>query len=154
MRLEPLLDAANTLVLADCSDRDTVLRRLAEHAHARLESIPAESLYEALQDRERRYPTSTPEGVAFPHAMLEEIDQTLVIAARLEPPVAFRPGEHRPIRLVFGIFGSASKPFQHVQLLARLAMVVRTKAARERLVGAPDAASLYTALIEEDRAHG
>lgn len=154
MRLEPLLDAANTLVLTGCEDRDTVLRRLAEHAQSRIGAVPGEGLYEALLDRERRYPTSTPEGVAFPHAMLEEIEDTLLIVARLQPPVEFRPGEHRAIRLVFGIFGSAGKPFQHVQLLARLAMIVRTKAARERLFGATDASSLHAALIEEDRAHG
>ena len=154
MRLEPLLDAANTLVLTGCPDRDAVLRRLAEHAHGRIGAIPSDGLYEALLDRERRYPTSTPEGVAFPHAMLEEIGETLLIVARLTPPVAFRPGEHGPIRLVFGIFGSASKPFQHVQLLARLAMIVRTKAARERLCAASDGAALFGALLEEDRAHG
>ena len=153
MRLEPLLDAGNVLVLRDCRDRDEVLRRLAEHAGGRIAGVPVEGLYESLLDRERRYPTSTPEGVAFPHAMLEQIDQTMVIAARLEPPVGFRPGEHGPIGLVFGIFGSAGRPFQHVQLLARLAMIVRTKAARERLCSVAEAGDLHRALIEEDRAH-
>lgn len=153
MRLEPLLLPENTLLIQGCAERDDVLRRLADHAGGRIPSVGGEGLFAALLDREKRYPTSTPEGVAFPHAMLEEIEDTLVLAAVLDPPVDFRPGEHPPIRLVFGIFGSASRPFQHVQLLARLAMIVRTEAARQRLFATGDGASLHQALIEEDRAH-
>lgn len=154
MRLEPLLKNENVVVLEGCEGRDDVLARLADLAASQIEGLTASDLFEALADRERRYPTSTPEGVAFPHAMLEEISETLVIAARLGSPIEFRPGEHGATRLVFGIFGSASRPFQHVQLLARLAMIVRTEASRKRLFEAPDDGSLFEALVAEDRSHG
>jgi PTS system nitrogen regulatory IIA component len=153
MRLEPLLQPDRTHIVTDCTDLSGVLRTLAERAHESLRQIPAETLHQALMDREKRYPTTTPEGVAFPHAMLSEISDTLVIVAVLRPSVAFNESSHPPVQLVFGMFGSAAKPFQHVRLLARLARIVKAEPARQRLIRAGDAAALYDALIAEDRAH-
>jgi len=149
MRLEPLLQPDRTLILEGHSEAKEVLRELADRAHESLREVPADALYEALVDRERRYPTSTPEGVAFPHAMLSEITDTLVLAALLRPAVAFREGDHPPVDVVFAMFGSASKPFQHVQLLARLARVVRGDGALHRLRAAPDAEVLVVSEIAD-----
>lgn len=154
MRLEPLLKQESTLVLSGLADRDAVLTALAEHAHGRLTDVPTPVLLEALLDRERSYPTSTPEAVAFPHAILKEIDETVLVAAKLDPAVDFGAGGgHPPVALVFAMFGSAAKPFQHVQLLARLARICRWRGALEQIGRASDADDLRERLIAEDRAH-
>ena len=51
------------------------------------------------------------------------------------------------------IVGAEERPFGHVQLLARLARVVRHEDARDRILAATDAGALRDALITEDRAH-
>ena len=154
MRIEPLLSPERVVMLSDLSERDDVLRRLAQVASTGLPGRSDEELFEALHERERRYPTSTPEGIAFPHAMLEGIDATVLVAACVRPAVDFRPNEHPPVDLAFAMIGSSSEPFQHVQLLARLARVCRGQGALEKFRGVTDAAALLEALIEEDRAHG
>ena len=154
MRIEPLLEPERVVVLTDLSDRDGVLRGLARVAAGGVAERDEDELFQALLEREERYPTSTPEGVAFPHAMLDGISSTVLVAAAVRPAVDFRPGEHPPVDLAFAMIGSASEPFQHVQLLARLARVCRGVGALDKFRAAKDAESLLRALVEEDRAHG
>lgn len=154
MRIEPLLVPERVVLLSGLSERDGVLRELAAVASSGLPDRSDDELYEALHERERRYPTSTPEGVAFPHAMLEGIESTVLVAAVVRPSVDFRPGEHPPVDLAFAMFGSSAEPFQHVRLLARLARVCRGDGALDRFRSASDEGAFLEALIDEDRAHG
>lgn len=154
MRIEPLLTPERVVVLRDIAERDEVLRALARVASTGIGGRDERELFEALHERERRYPTSTPEGVAFPHAMLEGVDKTVLVAAAVRPGVDFRPGEHPPVDLAFAMIGSSAEPFQHVQLLARLARVCRGSGALAKFRSAADDGALMEALVEEDRAHG
>lgn len=141
------------MLLADLADRAALFRAVAEAAAGRLSNEGADRLFAVLEEREQRYPTSTPEGVAFPHAMVAEIEQTLVLPVLAKPAVSFGVAGHPPSDVVFAIFGAESKPFQHVQLLARLARIVRTSGALDRLRGAGSGVDLVERLIAEDRTH-
>ena len=154
MRIEPLLAPERVVMLTDASERDAVLRGLADVAASGLPGRSTDELYEALLEREKRYPTSTPEGVAFPHAMLEGVEETVLVAAGVRPAVDFRPGEHPAVDLAFAMIGSSAEPFQHVQLLARLARVCRGEGALAKFRAASDPEALLGALVDEDRAHG
>ncbi len=154
MRLEPILKPSLTILIEGAADRDDVLKRLAAAAASHAPEHTEVELLEALLAREAQTPTATPEGVAFPHAMLPEVDETLLLVARLKPAVSFGGGDLPAPDLIFCMIGSATKPWEHVRLLARLARVARGPGALERLRTAPDAAAMYEALIEEDRAHG
>ncbi len=154
MRLESYLSQERTVVIESAADRSAVFRKIAEAASkAAGGAPPAEALVEALEQREAQMPTSTPEGVAFPHALLPDFEQTLIVAARLAPGVGFGGKGHPPSDLVFAMFGSSAKPWEHVRLLARLARVARGPGALARLRKTADAEALYSALIDEDRTH-
>lgn len=142
---------ALTAVLRGVPDRDAVLARLAQAA-APLLAAPAEQLFRALLDREQKMPTSTPEGVAFPHALLPGVADTVVVAAAIRPGVIFRAGDHPVVDLAFGVFGASDRPWEHVRLLARLARLVRREGALERLRAAEDGAQLHERLVKEDHA--
>jgi len=152
MRLESFLKQADVLVIEEPGSRNDVLERIAEAA-ATSGGAEQSDLLDSLLEREKQMPTSTPEGVGFPHALLPAIEQTRVIAALLKPGVSFGVADHPPVDLVFGMFGSSEKPWEHVRLLARLARIARGEGALERLRAAADEEALYEALIEEDRSH-
>jgi len=151
MRLETLLRPESTLVIRDAADADAVLEELARAAERMDIGAPAATLKQALSEREAQVSTATPEGVAFPHALLPSTTGTALLAARLDPPVQF--GASSPVDLVFCMFGSPEKPWEHVRLLARLARIARAPGALDRLRGAKDERKLYDLLIEEDRTH-
>lgn len=154
MRLEPMLQPGAVLVLDGAASRDEVLAALSRVAEAHTPGVTQGSLLAALVEREAKFPTGTPEGAAFPHALLAEISRTFVVPMLLRPGVRWSTQEHPPQDLVFGIFGSSDTPWEHVRLLARLARVCRGAGALGRLRAASDAAALMAALVEEDRRHG
>lgn len=154
MRLEPILDPALTLVPAGLKTRDEVLAMIANLGHQRFKTVPAAALLTAFKDRESKFPTGTPEGVAFPHALLPEITQNALVAAILRPAVKWSGKVHPPQDVIFGILGNSDTPWEHVRLLARLARIARGAGALDRLRAASDGKDLHRRLIEEDRLHG
>lgn len=152
MRLEHYLHPDRTVVLNGVTTSEELLRRLAETASSA--GVDASEVEAALGEREKQAATSTPEGVAFPHALLEGVEETIVVAARAPEGVAMGKGDHPPSDIVFCMVGSAGAPWDHVRLLARLARIARGSGALDRIRKASDEAELYEALVSEDRSHG
>jgi len=153
MRLEPLLKPDLVLVIDGADGCDDVLGALAARAATELDGLDATRLDAELRDRERRIPTSTPEGVAFPHAMVPEITDTIVVPALVPGGVSFGVETHPKADIVFGMFGCSEKPFAHVRLLARLARIARGPGALDRFRACSDTQQFYDALVAEDRKH-
>lgn len=153
MHIESLISESRTLIITSERTREGVLRRIAGAASGALEGRTEDFLLGELVDRERRYPTCTPEGVAFPHAMLKGVQQNVLVVASVRPGVDFGVSGYAPVTLAFGLFGDESRPFEHVKILARLARIARAPRAIARLTGCTDAHALYEQLIAEDRSH-
>ena len=151
MHLDELIQEDRILVLDACKDRDELLRRLAKAAGDLGPS--EETLLEALHQREASGATSTPEGVAFPHALHPDIKETALVVALVRAGTAFGKSDHPHCDLIFCLFGEPSHPWVHVQLLARLARIARGTGAMDRLRACKDPSSLYAAMVEEDRSH-
>ena len=151
MKLETYLDPSRTRVLDGIADADALLTVLAETASG--VGIDPAALLEALRERERAAPTSTPEGVAFPHALLAGLDGTVVVAVKVNGGVMMGKADHPPSDVVFCMVGSAEKPWDHVRLLARLARLARGPGALDRIRAASNDRELYDTLVSEDRAH-
>lgn len=134
-------------------DRRAVLARAAEAAATAMvdAGVTAADLLAALEAREQQSPTGTPEGVAFPHAVLPGLPRSVVVAIRTADSVEF--GSGRPCDLVFAMFGDANQPWHHVRLLARLARITGPAPARERLRQAADGDALRAAILAEDQAN-
>lgn len=142
----PLLARKTTLVVRALSDRDAVLARLAQAASADLGNIPPARLFTALLERERKMPTATPEGVAFPHALLPELARRVIVCAKLDPPVSFTGPGGRPVTLAFGAFAPAGQPDEHLRTLSRLARLARTPGLLDAVRAAGDEDALWRTL--------
>lgn len=154
MRLEPIIEPGLTAVLSGLKGRDAALEAIAERAAGMFPAVTRAAFLASLKDRESKYPTGTPEGVAFPHALLPEVPQTALVVLLLRPAVKWSGQKHPEQDLIFGILGNSDAPWEHVRLLARLARIVRGAGALQRFRASADAKDLYQHLLEEDRAHG
>ncbi len=154
MPLEKVFSPSRALILTGTLTRDELLERVAELAAATLGEISPDELLAALRSREDQMPTSTPEGVAFPHALLPQIEGSAVVIALAPEGVRFSKRDHPSVTLVMAMFGNSAEPWEHVRLLARLARIARGEGALERIAEASDAEDLYEKIMAEDRAHG
>ncbi|MSR28662.1 MAG: PTS sugar transporter subunit IIA [Phycisphaerales bacterium] len=120
--------------------RDGVLMEIARLANTTfLSGISVEVLHARLHEREELGPTSTPEGVAFPHAILPEIDSPGLVIVTTAAPVLFGPHH---IRIAVGLFADTKEPWRHVRTLARVARICSRRDAREAMLSETDAGEL------------
>lgn len=83
--------------------------------------------------------------IALPHARTAGVDRAVLGIARTAREVSF-DAEHPHIRLVFLVATPKEAMTELLQLVAAIARMLRTAAAREALLGAPDEAGFRRAL--------
>ena len=150
MDLRGLLGRDRVGVVFEAGGPEGVFRAVAERAAGVIEGRSAAEIRRLLEERESRQPTVTPDGVAFPHAMMEGLAEPVLVSLLLRPPVSFSVEGVLAVDVVFGIVGSVGRPFQHVQLLSRLARLVRGEGALDRIRTAADDEGLLAVLRAED----
>ena len=153
MRLKPFLRRELTDLVGPVESRDALLRQLSERIAEAVAPVDAETMYQALIDRESKGPTSTPEGVAFPHAMIESVEGSFVGACKVNGGADFGQKGHPPSDLVFVLVGPPEAAWEHIRILARLARICHGIGALQRLRDAEDSQQLYDALVAEDERH-
>ncbi|MAE62074.1 MAG: hypothetical protein CMJ49_12040 [Planctomycetaceae bacterium] len=151
MKLQSYVAAELTWVMDGAGSCEALLAELAERI-AQTVGGDAAALLAALTARERQRPTSTPEGVAFPHAIAEGVTESHVAVVLLGEAVEFDTVRHERCDVVFVLVGPPDAGWLHVRTLARLARICHAGGA-DRLRLATDDADLYRLLIEEDQRH-
>ncbi len=136
----------------DRLSRDDAFRRLAALAAAEDPALDQSAVKGALLAREAQGGTIVADGLAIPHAILPKATKFQVLPLLVKSGIEW-DGPHSPITLVICIIGPSTQPWNHVQLLARLARILRDPASAARLRGSIDSASLEAALREEDQRH-
>ena len=150
MALEQHLHEGLAMVIEDPITRDRLFFDLVERLSTAMELKHSPLWIDRLREREEKGATSTPQGVAFPHAVGTGLETTIVVAANAQTAVDFGNPEHPSCDLVFCLFGSADRPWEHVKLLARLARIVQSEDARMRLREAKSDETFRMQLLEED----
>ncbi len=134
-------------------DFSETLSEIARLAQASLLSARRhEWILAALHERELVVPTSTPEGVALPHAICDEFgpSESGVLILTLQKPILWGPHH---VQIVVGLFGGKSQPWVHVRTLARIARVCSQVDARQRIMECATDAALLTLFAKECNNH-
>ena len=130
----------------------TVLIRTFAEQMASAAGLASPTLEQAFTERLRRGGVATPEGVAFPHAVIAGVQRTVVGLALI--PGGVRLDSAQPASdLVFAIAGDAARPWEHVRLLARLSRIAVDESARRRLRECRSDDALLACLLQEDARH-
>ena len=151
--LAPLLHPDRTLVLAEMSASDPVWDRVSGWLAESTGAGTGAAVRTALFEQESRRSTVTPEGVAFPHALLPAARKPAVVPV-IAPRGFQLPGASRPATLTFFLVGSSTDPWGHIRTLARLSRCVVRPDVRTRLLEAKTPAAAVDVLLKEDARHG
>jgi mannitol/fructose-specific phosphotransferase system IIA component (Ntr-type) len=116
--------------------RDQVLTdlvgRLAENGRV----AQPQALLEALLERERLGSTGIGHGVAVPHCRMADVPAPLIALGRTDHEVDVDAIDGQPARLFFMLIAPEGAAAVQVQLLARIARLMRDAEARQRLMEA------------------
>lgn len=140
-------------VLADLqgANRDAVLAELAKPLLADLSADLAREALRVLIDRERLGSTGIGEEVAIPHGKVPGFPEVRLALGLHRRGVDFGAVDAKPVKILFLLLAPEGVTVgTHLQLLARIARLVRRPQVRAELLAAEDSAGLLAAAIAAD----
>ncbi len=140
MFIGDLLDARAVWAKASGGTTRQVLSAAADAA-ARLFDLEAQTVLDALLEREAAGSTGVGYGVAVPHARMPGLDRPRAMFIRLEAPVAFEALDGQPVDLLFVLLSPEDSGVDHLRALARISRLMRQAELRAqlRLARSPEA---------------
>jgi PTS system nitrogen regulatory IIA component len=119
---------------------------LANHAQA----IAADSIFQALLERERLGSTGLGRGVAIPHARVPGITETVAAMMTLATPISYEAADNQPVDIVFGLLVPDDDDQYHLEHLARIATILRDEKNCVMIRNANDPEKLFNLLLAID----
>jgi PTS system nitrogen regulatory IIA component len=134
------------------SEKTGVLRELASHLANGMPAarLSTDLIFTALNEREKLGSTGVGEGIAIPHAKIVGLTALLAAFGRSLKGIAFDAVDRQAAHLIFVLLVPEDSAGAHLKALARVSRLLKSPAFRERLLAAPDGASIYQAILEED----
>jgi len=140
------------LDLPSCRSKRQVLKELARQA-APLAHVDQQRLLDALMERERLGTTGIGNGIAIPHAKLDDLDRLYGLFARLDLPVDFEALDDQPSDLIFLLLAPNAADTESLKALARISRLLRNPGVRQRLRQEPDRHKVYRVLTQKMEPH-
>ena len=150
--------------LADFFDRDHVFidieaknKREAISAIAALMAErkiikDADSISKAIWDREKSMSTAIGEGIALPHARVDNLDKPILCFFRLKNPVEFSAPDNRPVQLLFLELTDTNDDGMQLNLIAQVSRFVSRAKNRQKLLKFTKEDDIHQVLSFDERA--
>ncbi len=109
----------------DLPDKEAVLRFLAEQSRTRGLVADEDKLFRGFKAREENMSTGVGTGLAFPHTLTDERDESAVVIVRLLRGIDYGAIDDKAVTVVFAVLIPESNQTQHLQILARVSRMCR-----------------------------
>lgn len=146
MQIDHILTPERTFAGVQGGSKKRVLELIGKLV-AQHTNLDPDTIYENLIARERLGSTGFGNGIAIPHSRLPGCDKAIGALLQLENKIDFDALDGEPVDLIFVLLVPQQATEQHLQILKMLAEKLDQQSVRESLRSAPDAESLYQAMI-------
>ncbi|MGV6840150.1 MAG: PTS sugar transporter subunit IIA [Planktomarina sp.] len=145
MELTQIIQPSAVKFLHGVSSKKRLFQSISEIA-APLCAAKQDVIVQALMERENLGPTGVGNGVALPHARLEDATSVFGCFIRLEKAIDYSSVDRQPVDLVFALFAPEDAGVQHLKALAAVSRTLRNPEICEKLRSNVDPATLYEIL--------
>ncbi|MDC0712061.1 PTS sugar transporter subunit IIA [Stigmatella sp. ncwal1] len=152
MRFTDFLSEERIRPFLRARERAGVVCELAELLAMRMPVKPS-VLGRLLMERERIAGTVLAGGVAIPHCRLEGLPRITACVGLLREGCLFGAPEEGPVRIFVGLVSPLNTSGLHLNLLARIAGMLREPALRQELLAAPTAEEIFQLLVQAEESH-
>ncbi|MEO1641880.1 MAG: PTS sugar transporter subunit IIA [Pseudomonadota bacterium] len=146
--LSVLLEDGLVLDAPSMESRKTAVSALTAALADKL-GLDAQTVFEAVIERENLGSTGVGEGVAIPHARLKGIDKPVGAFMRLSDGVDFDAIDGRPCDLIFMLLAPLGSGADHLRALAQVSRAFRDASLRDTLRKADDSAAIIRVLCPD-----
>jgi PTS system nitrogen regulatory IIA component len=146
MNLQDFLPLENVIVGFRADTKLQILRQLSAIAGRRT-GLDPQKICLSLLEREKLGSTGIGEGIAIPHARLEELEEPLCLFAKLSRPVDFEAMDDQPIDIVVLLLCPAEAGREAVTMLSSVARRFRDERVLAGVCQAASPEEVYEALV-------
>jgi two-component system sensor histidine kinase KdpD len=132
LSLPQLISSERIVLWNEPVGKEAVLRRLVEKVGERSGVWDSARFLNAILEREEHGSTFFNEGVAFPHARIDGLTNSIVSLGLTRQGVSDEPTE-KPVELVFLIFSPAENPDEQIKILALASRASQDRHFRQNL---------------------
>ena len=150
MKLREIIDQDHIVPRLKARNKTDVLEELAAVICEHEPHLDRSELVRVLLERERLGSTGIGEGVAIPHGMLSQVDRPIVSFGKSTEGVDFDSMDRQPVYLFFLLMAPENSSGVHLQVLAKIAKLLKSSAFRKQLMEANTREDLYQMIIQTD----
>ena len=150
MKLAEILDEGNIVPDLRARDKRGVLEELTETISRQEPAVDKTALVKVLVERERLGSTGIGDGVAIPHGKLNSVDHPIISFGRSKKGLDFESMDGQPAYLFFLIVAPEDSSGFHLQVLAKIAKLLKNSRFRKKLMEANTRLELYKTILEGD----
>jgi len=150
MKISEILQEDNIIPKLKAHDKKTVLEELAEVISNHEPSVDKKTLIKVLMEREVLGTTGIGDGVAIPHGKLNGIKHPIISFGRSKEGLDFNAMDGQPVHLFFLLVAVENSSGVHLQVLAKIAKVLKSSAFRKKLMDVSTRKEIYDTIIEND----
>ena len=147
MDLSDIVTPEAIKIVSAVSSKKRLFQDLGEIAFAAY-GVSGDDAVAALLDRESLGPTGVGNGLALPHARLEELDRVIGVFVRLEKPLDFDAVDRQAVDLIFALFAPKESGVDHLKALALVSRTLRDADVCAKLRSNVDVPTLHAVLTE------
>ena len=155
MHLGELFSAHDVVVGFDPADKWQAIRSLVDHLVEvdRIEAGQREAILEAVLSRERSMSTGMDNGVAIPHAAVDDLESVVACMGIVSRPegLPFESVDGQPARVVVLLVIPRAQKLLHIRTLADVARVLSKEGVRKELIGTATCEEAHAVLVRGDR---
>ena len=148
MLISEIISQKLVLSLHNISSKKRLFQEIATHM-AMDSSVNPETIVTALQDREKLGPTGMGNGIAIPHARIDNISSIKGMFIRLEKPINFDSIDKQKVDLIFSILAPIDSGVDHLKALAKVSRLLRDQNICSKLRSTADITALYSILTQD-----
>lgn len=148
MLISEIITQKLVLSLNNISSKKRLFQEIATHM-AMDSSVNPETIVTALQDREQLGPTGMGNGIAIPHARIDNISSIKGMFIRLEKPINFDSMDKQKVDLIFSILAPIDSGVDHLKALAKVSRLLRDQNICSKLRSTADITALHSILTQD-----
>lgn len=146
LRISDILTPERTLCSIAVQSKKKAIELIAETIANSVLSLQPQPVFDALIARERLGSTVLGQGVAIPHARLEQTEQVLGCFILLKESIDFDAEDHIPVDMLFSFIVPYNATQEQTDVLAYIAKIFESAAFLESIRTATNAQELYQTL--------
>lgn len=150
MKLPEIIEENNIIPELKAKDKKGVLEELAGVISRHESSIDKGALVKVLVERERLGSTGIGDGVAIPHGKMNGVSRPIISFGRSRQGLDFDSMDGQPTHLFFLLIAPEDSSSVHLQVLAKIAKILKNRDFRKKLMEPETKKELYQTIVQTD----